>query len=306
MVVASHPRSGTHLCIDALRLNLPDCASWKLPLERADRLYLDIDRFREGPDALSPAVILKVLGRIPRPIIKTHAYRDLRTVNDYEQSSQIPGDLFDWLRCHATFVYTYRDGRDALCSYYQLEQTRLGNPPVTLSQFLRHRQRGVSRVKAWAQHVESWVEDPAVYCVTMRELLQHCQRILPGIAEKLGCAWDRARRPELPPKNGFDFPRRLRRRLAVRPRSTAVEGDPRLPAPKWRTAFTREDREFFLEESGDLLVRLGYEDSDHWADPRYDEERRYPALFALEQHEGTVNPPPRSPAPSPSYSTCYG
>ena len=40
VVVASHPRSGTHLCIDTLRLNAPACASWKWPFERADRLSM--------------------------------------------------------------------------------------------------------------------------------------------------------------------------------------------------------------------------------------------------------------------------
>src|SRR4051794_27731921 len=40
VVVASHPRSGTHLLIDLLRRQFPACASWKYPLERMDRLYL--------------------------------------------------------------------------------------------------------------------------------------------------------------------------------------------------------------------------------------------------------------------------
>ena len=34
IVVASHPRCGTHLLIDTLRLNCPETRGWKFPGER--------------------------------------------------------------------------------------------------------------------------------------------------------------------------------------------------------------------------------------------------------------------------------
>ena len=305
VIVASHPRSGTHLCIDTLRLNLPPCASWKLPLERSDRLYLDLDAFCNR-HRLPSRTICKLFSRVPRPLIKTHAYRDLRTVHDQEEPLRLDPALLDWLRAHATFVYTYRDGRQALCSHYTLYHRPSSRPKVTLSQFLRQRHCGMSRVKAWARHVEGWIDDPSVYCVTMRELLHHTPAIFPGLAEKLGLTWDAGRKPVLPPKNGFDIMSRMRRRLGVRPQSTAVQSDPTHPTPDWRTAFTEADREFFAEESGDLLVRLGYEDSDHWVDPRYDDEERFPALFALQKPRKAISLPPRFPVLSPSYSACSG
>jgi hypothetical protein len=306
VVVASHPRSGTHLCIDTLRLNLPQCASWKLPLERADRLYLDLDVFCQGPAAISPRRIEKIFSRIPCPIIKTHAYQDLLAVYDQEQPLRIDPELVEWLRARATFLYTYRDGREAICSYYQLRRSEFCAPAPSLSEFLRERCCGTSRVKAWVRHVEGWMNDASAYCITMRELLHHAPAILPGVAERLGIGWEAGRTPVLPPKNGFELLSRMHRRLAVRPPSTAVESDPRHPTPNWRTAFTEADREFFLRESGDLLIRLGYEDSDHWADPRYDGERRYPALFALQQPGRGINPTTQSRVLSPSYSACYG
>lgn len=305
IVVASHPRSGTHLCIDTLRLNLLECASWKLPLERADRLYFDIDAFCNRSGALPGRLILKLFRRVPRPIIKTHAFPDLKTVHDHN-GLHLSEDIRGWLRANCTFVYTYRDGRDAMCSYYQLHQSEPRHDNASLSEFMRQRSQGMSRVKAWALHVQSWIDDSSVYCVTMRELLNHTPSIFPGMTEKLGLRWEPGRKPILPPKNGYDFLSRMRRRVGIRPQSTAVQSDPRHPAPKWKTAFSEADREFFLQESGDILVRLGYEDSDRWVDPRYDDERRYPALFALQKPGAAISLRPQSPAPSPSYSACCG
>lgn len=282
VVVASHPRSGTHLCLDTLRMNLPACAAWKRPFERADRLYVDIDATAENPTALPASLLLRVLGRARRPLIKTHAYPDLRRIINRPQPLAADPDLLDWLRCHATFLYVYRDGREALCSLHQYMQAYFPQTRVPLAQFVRQQEGGVSRVKAWARHVEEWIDDSRVYCVAMCELLHHGRVIFPGLAEKLGVSWEKGRQPALPPRCGFEYASRLRRRMARRPASTAIAADPRFKAEKWQTAFTHADRQFFLEESGDLLVRLGFEESDRWADERYDEERRHPALFALQ------------------------
>ena len=282
VVVASHPRSGTHLCIDTLRLNAPACASWKWPFERADRLYLDIDATAGNPHAIATPLLLKVLRRTERPLIKTHAYADLKRTMNRDQPLGAAPDLLDWLRCHATFIYVYRDGRDALCSLHQYMQAHFPETRVPLSQFLRQREGRDSRVKAWARHVEEWIDDSNVYCVTMNEMLHHGRAVFPGLAEKLGVAWDVGRQPMLPAKCGFEYTSRIRRRLTCRPPSTAIAPHPRFKAQKWQTAFTEADRAFFLQESGDLLVRLGFEESDHWADQRYDHECRHPALFALQ------------------------
>jgi hypothetical protein len=228
------------------------------------------------------SVLLKVLGRTERPLIKTHAYPDLRRILNRPLPLGADPDLLDWLRCHATFVYVYRDGRDALCSLHQYMQAYFPETRIPLSQFLRQSEGGTSRVKLWARHVEEWVDDSKVYCVAMSELLHHGQAIFPGLAERLGVAWDAGRPPALPPRCGFEYASRIRRRVGSRPASTAIAADPRFKAQKWQAAFSIADREFFLQESGDLLVRLGFEDSDHWADQRYDDERRHPALFALQ------------------------
>ena len=49
VIVASHPRSGTHLLMDTLRRQFKACRSWKWPGERLDRLYCSVDELNAAP-----------------------------------------------------------------------------------------------------------------------------------------------------------------------------------------------------------------------------------------------------------------
>ena len=49
VVVASHPRSGTHLTLDLLRKQFPACASYKLPAQPLDRLYFALEALSAPP-----------------------------------------------------------------------------------------------------------------------------------------------------------------------------------------------------------------------------------------------------------------
>jgi hypothetical protein len=283
IVVASHPRSGTHLCIDTLRLNFRQCASWKLCGEPADRLYLDLDRLCD-PGAPDPTnLILKVLRRAERPLIKTHKLPNCPARGVTPRfGAGVEAELAAWLRESATYIYLYRDGREVLCSLHRFMRGYAADAEVPLSQFIRQRPGGIGRVREWAEHVRRWVDDPTVYCVAMEELLYCPERALPGLAEKLGLDW-KGGSGRQPAKCGSGFIDRLRRRLAFRPQSTAIAPDPRFHrAACWRHAFTHSDRAFFHAEADDLLIALGYEDSDDWVTCSSDARPRFPALFAAQ------------------------
>ena len=283
VVVAGHPRSGTHLLIDTLRLNFPRCASWKRPLERMDRLYLDLSG--EG-GTIRPEIVRDVLTRVERPLIKAHALPDFQTEVLVERPLQLEPELIDWLRCNATFVYVYRDGREAICSTYAALYRSGG---LSLGDFMLQQQHGMSRPRLWAHHVQAWLEDSRVYALAMRELLRQGAAVFPHIAEKLGFCWRSGAIPALPPICGPGLLPRLRRRIVRRPRSTAaVAGRPVLD---WRMAFTPADREFFHQEAGQMLIKLGYEDSDLWTDPRHDGDPRCPALFGLQPVRAPIYTP---------------
>ena len=69
IVVASHPRSGTHLVIDLLRRQFSDVGGHKWPLEPNDYLYVNLERFRGRDRKLSPEKAKTILNRAKRPVI---------------------------------------------------------------------------------------------------------------------------------------------------------------------------------------------------------------------------------------------
>jgi len=73
IIVASHPRSGTHLLIDTLRRQFAKCRSWKWPGERLDRLYCNIDELNGTRELLHEKKAVDILRRVERPIVKTHS-----------------------------------------------------------------------------------------------------------------------------------------------------------------------------------------------------------------------------------------
>lgn len=267
IVVASFPRSGTHLCIDTLRLNFPACRSWKLPLERADALYANLDvRGIEGQ--IRAKEIASVLQRVDRPLVKTHALPGLHAVPPSTSSIAVSLDLefADWLTEHASFVYTYRDGREALRSLYQMLQSEPNPIARSFSDFIRQRFDGRSRVRLWAEHVKQWLAEPNVLHMEMSQLRSRPREGIDEMSRNLSLQTDRPE-PALPPCCGLGFFERLRRRVGRHPLSTAIVV-PAGPA-HWREIFTPADREFFQREAGDLLIRLGFESSDRWVDDRH-------------------------------------
>src|SRR3954451_10415909 len=115
IVVASHPRSGTHLLIDSLRLNFRECRSWKRLGENLHRLYLNLDEL----DGLEPDEAVELASRCKQPVLKTHA------LGDFSAACLKPGpcpcdpELVAWLRANAaSFLYVYRDPREVMKSLH--------------------------------------------------------------------------------------------------------------------------------------------------------------------------------------------
>lgn len=248
LVVASHPRSGTHLCIDALRLNCPAFRSSKAWFERADRLYLGLDDVARSGE-VRHALIRKVMTGRLRPLVKTHALPGLLETGLHRAPRRLDAQLADWLNRRADFIYMYRDGRDALCSLWQF-------------------MKGINRVDAWARHVRLWLGWDAVQCLAMEQLLQGPNQSLGKLAQSLGARLN-DRRMVLAPRCGAGLLGRVVRRIISEPLSTAIVPLSRTCRfDNWRHVFLPKDREFFHRHAGDMLVELGYESSDAWVDSR--------------------------------------
>jgi len=263
IVVASHPRSGTHLCIDTLRLNFPDCSARKSWFERVDRLYLDLDLLSRTPKSRQADLIWNVLRRTPRPVIKTHALPSFSSAF-WDHTVGYDQEFIDWLRQRAAWLYVYRDGRPAICSWQHFLLKFDSDASAPISEFLRQRRDGFSRVGGWALHVNRWMADGRAHCLSMRDLLSRSTETVHQMALHIGLRWD-GERLQRPPKAGTSLWCRLKRRIVPCPPSTAISAGPGSEQPvNWREAFSRADREFFEEESGGLLVKLGYEQSNNW------------------------------------------
>ena len=260
IVVASFPRSGTHLAIDMLRRHIVECRSWKRFGERSDHLYLSFEALAEMPaDHPVPAVI-KRLRRSPRPIVKTHCWPDF--------GSQLPAfrPWVDWLQRRGSFICAYRDPRLVLCSLYAARRGLLPlTLPLSLTEFLRVEWDGMSLPARWAAHVTRWLAVDGCIPLNYQRVIDEPRAVMIELAKRLELKLDLVE-PLLPPATRGRWHGRWLRLVSRRPASTALNPGElrRAPSPKWREAFTPDDCRFVHEQVGETMIRLGLESSDAW------------------------------------------
>lgn len=260
IVVASFPRSGTHLTIDVLRNQFKECRTWIWPGERSDHLYVPLEGLHASHDAHDEAAVLRRARRSNRMTIKTHAMPDFA-----ELRSSFP-HWADWIEREGRRVYVYRDGREVMVSLYL---GRNGMVPdaedVTFSQFLRMSYLGSVPPRAWAEHVEAWFASPGVIRLNYRDLICDTRGQLDRLSDSLKLTPD-YRDPLLPPPIRNRWHSRWIRLTRMRPASTAlVPGRVRaVTSPKWWTVFSADDRRWFHEHAGHALIAAGFEQDDAW------------------------------------------
>jgi len=258
IVVASFPRSGTHLAIDMLRRHMVECRSWKRFGERTDHLYLSLEGLAEKPREHAVPAVLERLARSPRPIVKTHCWPDFDSLLPAFQP------WIEWLRERGRVIYAYRDPRNVLCSMYAARRGLLPHTlPLSLSDFLRAEWEGRSVPARWAAHAARWLEVNGVIALDYRRVVDEPRAVMIELADQLGLTLELVE-PLLPPATHGRWHGRWLRLVSRRPASTALNpgGFRRIPTPKWRDAFTREDRRFIHQEAGEMMSRLGIESSD--------------------------------------------
>lgn len=260
VVVASHPRSGTHLLMDVLRRQFEACRAWKWPGERLDRLYCSIDELNASRGRLDEQTAHRILERTRRPLVKTHAWPGYQDPFLSMHHDGLDDAWTDWLDERGTVFYVYRDGRDVLCSYQLFRQKLDPDAEGPIGAFLRQTENGSTRVRRWARHVRRWHDTSGVHMVQFERLLGQPETIIDELGNVLGLdpEW---RDPLLPRPFRSIWESRWARLAQMRPESTAIiNGDKK----DWPECFTADDRAFFHEEAGDLLIDLGYESSEEW------------------------------------------
>ena len=252
ILVASHPRSGTHLTIDFLRRQFSPCSSWKHWGESLDNLYLPLEAIADQEKGISIPKSLDILSRAKRPIIKTHSDPQLSHLTiDYSEIQL-------WIKHQSDRIYLIRDGRDVLCSLHLFMQSFQPETRCPLSIFIRQKINQYNRVRIWANHIKAWLNEPNVIFLKFEDLIQDPELVIHLLSERLNLHPQYVY-PLLPksPRNIWES--RWNRLIKKRPESTAIIGYYKgQKTLDWKKHFTTEDLDFFNKEAGDLLNQLGY------------------------------------------------
>jgi hypothetical protein len=256
IMIITHERSGTHLCLDCLRNFFHETYIRQYPFQKTRSLYWVFPTL--PTEKQLPSFISTLQNAKNRPLIKTHVTPDLEMVKDSAQR-----ELFHFLLPESDHVYVVRDGRDVMVSYFYF-QKKFSSTSTNFSDYLRSPQRMVHRtvVKYWVDHVIQWREllgqEKFIYFESLR---QNMIETVTSLGHSLGLTRNHC---AIEPIN-MDKQRIIRAfkcALGIQ-QSTAV-----LPgygnSNQWASHFSESDKDFFKEVAGQLLIDLGYETDMDW------------------------------------------
>lgn len=264
IVVATFERSGTHLVIDFLRRNFPACRLFRLPGERLEMAYVNLDRIGKHP--AWPGTIAgarRQMRRGSNPVIKTHTSPDLELFE-----AGVPRDFASELISRSRIVHVVRDPRKVLASYQLLVDGVAAADPDEFERFLfsAHRRSSETPVEKWFRHLKAWERHPGCCQLRYEDIVRQPDDIRERLAAFLALKPVQLRKP-LPPKITSPWQRRMMRVFQFNPSSTAVLGRGKSGGSRpidWKQMMSGRCRERFHEALGDDLIRLGYEQDGKW------------------------------------------
>ncbi len=261
ILVASHPRSGTHLVLDVLRRQFSTARSRRMFGKPLDHLYLNIERLTSDFRPFSDGLADKILTATPNPLMKTHYLPDFSETWIAEETGEL-ADRWRETVAAAHILYVHRDPREVMVSYKQfLSPQHSDVAEMTLGAFLRrpHWNGTDTMLQWWVRHVESWLAQPGIMVFGYRDLISEPRAMLEKISTYIGRKPD-LRQPYLPKKVSSINRSRLGRLLSLAPASTAIIADTKsFPAQNWEAASTADDAIYLARIAGPLMERLGYD-----------------------------------------------
>ena len=260
IVIATHPRSGTHLTIDLLRKQFRECQAWLWYGETLHHSYLNLDHLSsQRKPHINFNQAINILNRASRPLIKTHCLPEFKELGYNNEK------FINQLMQNADIYYVVRDGRSVMCSVHLWMQKYHPQTRCSFSEFIRQEINGMSRPKYWSYHIHQWLQQDNVKLLKFEENIKNTRYVVSRIADDLELK-PLYIEPLLPNKILSDnrwqhYLARLCRKLE----STTIGGRYQSKKPKkWTENFNQQDRIFFNNEAGEILYRLGYETSDSW------------------------------------------
>lgn len=256
ILVASHPRSGTHLLIDFLRHNFRKTSIRKAALAPLDHLYLNIERTTSANrhfDEQRQAAILKAA---PNPILKTHYDARFAVSWTEDETGVLPASLLGIVESAAK-LYIYRNPAKVMTSYFSLMRETPGftSAETTLDFALEPHWTGLgSRIEWWAEHVAGWLSAPGVTALSYESIVRGPSETVKRLEAAIGLDANPNQVP-LPVNRKSVARGRLSRLLPGRPVSTAI-------VPRHKGPPNALDLEQLLDKAPErvsaLCQRLGY------------------------------------------------
>ena len=259
ILIASHPRSGTHLLIDVIRRQFPATRSWRWWGQPLDYLYFNIERSTSANRHFDQGFRKKILDRPDIPLMKTHYLADWSSTWVEGETAPLPDDVIEAVNT-AAVLYIHRDPREVMVSYKQfLSAIRPDVAAMDLMAFMASDHwSGGDMIGWWQKHVEGWLGRPGVTALSYRDLIKSPKETIERIGDVLGEAphW---RDPMLPAKVSTVSQTRRDRLFSLSPDSTGIVADRgRFPTRPWREVMSQDDHEWLEQRVGGLMQQLGY------------------------------------------------
>lgn len=256
IVVASHPRSGTHLVIDLLRRQFPPCEPARTQFLLGREPYWNLDELFSGSGATAERQISR-MASVARPVLKTHRRPDFAARCQYTNEIVPERATFAHaVMARATKIYIYRPVFNVMTSLYVMVHPQ-GEIPFTA--FIREMRGPWSRVGWWAMHLSEWMRAERTLLVSYDELMRDSAVVLSRLGEFIG-EKPLMRLPVLPRRPSSIHLERLRKLVPLRRDSTALMSYSRHTVCVRPTS---EDLTFMREDAMRIDPRLpGLPDAD--------------------------------------------
>lgn len=241
VVVASHPRSGTHLVIDLLRRQFPSCEPPRDQWSFGRDPYWNLDELFSSP---APEIDREIerLAYVARPLLKTHRRPDFFASCQYTNPVVPEREaLAGAVMTNAAMIFVYRNVVDVMMSLYAMVDPQR---TVPFDRFIREVRGPLSRVGWWARHLAEWRKAERTLLVSYEGLLRDPARELERLAAFLG-EMPSGRSPILPGRPSSNLVERFKRLLRIRRESTAL-GSHTVRSDK--PVLSESDRAFIREE----------------------------------------------------------
>lgn len=260
ILVASHPRSGTHLVLDLLRHQFRSCHNWRLWALPLDYLYLNLERLSADERCFDELLAQKIINRPRRALMKTHFSADW---NSGWTSSEAKAPTGHWRQFaeSAHLIYVIRHPLDVMASYKQFLSTI--DPEIAKLNFWSfltslHWDQNTDRLDWWFQHVQGWLEVHNVQFFRYEDIIEDPNKFLTCVSHAINevpqwCS------PLLPTKVTSIAKTRLDRLLSLSPSSTAIIANRnRFQAHDWRHELSIAEKAELTDRIGPLLERFNY------------------------------------------------